>query len=89
MDELIVRIGRHAIVSIPNFAHWRMRMRLMIEGRMPRTPSLPYRWYDTPNIHLCTILDFIDLCEEESIAVERSVTLPNAPAGWPMASVPS
>jgi methionine biosynthesis protein MetW len=71
----LVRIGRHAIVSIPNFGHWRMRARLLVEGRMPRTASLPYHWYDTPNIHLCTILDFIDLCEEESIAVERSVTL--------------
>ncbi len=71
----LVRIGRHAIVSFPNFGHWRMRARLLVEGRMPRTPSLPFRWYDTPNIHLCTILDFIDLCEEESIAVERSVTL--------------
>ncbi len=71
----LVRIGRHAIVSIPNFGHWRMRLRLLIEGRMPRTPVLPHHWYDTPNIHLCTILDFIDLCDAEQIKVERSVTL--------------
>jgi methionine biosynthesis protein MetW len=71
----LVRIGRHAIVSIPNFGHWRMRLRLLVEGRMPRTPALPHHWYDTPNIHLCTILDFIDLCDEEEITVERSVTL--------------
>jgi len=71
----LVRIGRHAIVSIPNFGHWRMRLRILVEGRMPRTPVLPHHWYDTPNIHLCTILDFIDLCDEEEIKVERSVTL--------------
>ncbi len=71
----LVRIGRHAIVSIPNFGHWRMRLRLLAEGRMPRTPALPHHWYDTPNIHLCTILDFLDLCDEEQIKVERSVTL--------------
>ncbi len=71
----LVRIGRHAIVSIPNFGHWRMRLRILVEGRMPRTPVLPHHWYDTPNIHLCTILDFVDLCDEEGIAVERSVTL--------------
>lgn len=71
----LVRIGRHAIVSIPNFGHWRMRLRLLMEGRMPRTPALPHHWYDTPNIHLCTILDFLDLCDEEEITVERSVTL--------------
>ena len=71
----LVRIGRHAIVSFPNFGHWRMRLRLLKEGRMPRTPVLPHHWYHTPNIHLCTILDFIDLCDEESIVVERNVTL--------------
>src|SRR6185312_12984940 len=71
----LVRIGSHAIVSFPNFGHWRMRLRLLKEGRMPRTPVLPHHWYDTPNIHLCTILDFIDLCDEESIVVERNVTL--------------
>ncbi len=71
----LVRIGRHAIVSIPNFGHWRMRLRLLVGGRMPRTPALPHHWYDTPNIHLCTILDFLDLCDQEEITVERSVTL--------------
>jgi methionine biosynthesis protein MetW len=71
----LVRIGRHAIVSIPNFGHWRMRARLLFQGRMPRTASLPHHWYDTPNIHLCTILDFLQLCDEENIKIERSVTL--------------
>jgi methionine biosynthesis protein MetW len=52
-----------------------MRLRILVEGRMPRTPVLPHHWYDTPNIHLCTILDFVDLCDAEEITVERSVTL--------------
>jgi methionine biosynthesis protein MetW len=71
----LVRIGRHAVVSIPNFGHWRMRLHLLLHGRMPQTALLPHQWYDTPNIHLCTILDFVGLCEAEGITVERSVTL--------------
>jgi methionine biosynthesis protein MetW len=82
----LVRIGRHAIVSIPNFGHWRMRMRILIEGRMPRTPVLPHRWYDTPNIHLCTIKDFVSLCSETGIVIERSLTLDRA--GQPFALDP-
>jgi methionine biosynthesis protein MetW len=73
--EQLLRIGKRAVVSFPNFGHWRVRGQLLFGGRMPLTDNLPDHWYDTPNIHLCTILDFIDLCEEESIAVERSVTL--------------
>ena len=71
----LVRIGKRAVVSIPNFGQWRMRVRLLTEGRMPRTPSLPHHWYDTPNIHLCTILDFLDLCDDAGIVVERSVAM--------------
>jgi len=71
----LVRIGRHAVVSIPNFGHWRIRFHLLLHGRMPRTELLPNQWYDTPNIHLCTLLDFVGLCEAEDITVERSVTL--------------
>jgi methionine biosynthesis protein MetW len=74
----LVRIGRRAIVSFPNFGHWRIRLRLLTHGRMPATPALAHRWYDTPNIHLCTILDFVALCEELGIAIERSVTLDRA-----------
>ena len=76
--EHLVRIGRRAIVSFPNFGHWRIRLRLLMHGRMPVTPVLAHRWYDTPNIHLCTILDFVALCEELGIAIERSVTLDRA-----------
>ena len=60
--EHMLRIGRHAIVSFPNFGHWRIRLQLLFGGRMPRTDNLPYTWYDTPNIHFCTIKDFRELC---------------------------
>ncbi|TIO94456.1 MAG: methionine biosynthesis protein MetW, partial [Mesorhizobium sp.] len=62
LDELL-RIGNRAIVSFPNFGHWRVRFSLLIKGRMPVTKDLPYSWYDTPNIHFCTIRDFVNLCE--------------------------
>lgn len=73
--EHLLRIGRHAIVSFPNFAHWRFRLYLLLRGRMPKSRSLPYEWYETPNIHFCTIKDFFVLCEEMGITVERSVSL--------------
>lgn len=71
----LVRIGRHAIVSFPNFGHWRIRLGLLIAGRLPSSTLLPYPWYDTPNIHLCTIRDFALLCRDDGIRVERSVSL--------------
>ncbi len=71
----MLRIGRHAIVSFPNFGHWRIRYDLLVKGRMPMTDSLSYQWYETPNIHFCTILDFLILCRELGIRVERSIAL--------------
>ena len=71
----LVRIGRHAIVSIPNFAHWRVRWQIAVHGRMPVNKTLPYEWYDTPNIHFCSIRDFISLCDEMGIVVERALAL--------------
>lgn len=71
----LVRIGRHAIVSFPNFGHWRVRWRLLHDGRMPTTPSLPAQWYDTSNIHLCTIRDFEDLAAALGITIERALVL--------------
>jgi len=59
--EHLLRIGRQAAISLPNFGHWRVRLSLLTGGRMPRTRTLDYDWYDTPNIHLCTISDFVDL----------------------------
>jgi methionine biosynthesis protein MetW len=73
--EQLVRIGRRAIVSFPNFGHWRIRLSLLAKGRMPITPVLTQAWYDTPNIHLCTILDFLALCDELGVVIERSITL--------------
>src|SRR5579859_3579777 len=71
----MLRIGKHAIVSFPNFGHWKVRWSLGVSGRMPKTDALTYRWYDTPNIHLCTIRDFTDLCAELDIKVERAQSL--------------
>jgi len=71
----MLRIGRRAIVSFPNFGHWRVRVSLMFEGRMPVTNALPHHWFDSPNIHSCTIKDFIHLCAELGIEIERSIAL--------------
>jgi methionine biosynthesis protein MetW len=73
--EQLLRIGRRAIVSFPNFGHWRVRTQLLFRGKMPTTDNLPDRWYDTPNIHLCTIKDFLDLCRDAGAKVERVVAL--------------
>lgn len=73
--EELLRIGKNAIVSIPNFAHWKVRLYLLLHGRMPVTPSLPDTWYNTENIHLCTINDFINLCEDLEIQIIKSVVL--------------
>ncbi len=73
--ENLVRIGDRAIVSFPNFGHWRVRLDLLIGGRMPRTSSLPDPWYATPNIHLCTIKDFIALCREMGVVVEKAIAV--------------
>jgi len=73
--EQLLRIGARAIVSFPNFGHWRVRSQIMFVGRMPVTKNLSYAWYDTPNIHFCTIKDFIALCDDLGASVERSVAL--------------
>ncbi|MEM6850707.1 MAG: methionine biosynthesis protein MetW [Pseudomonadota bacterium] len=71
--DQITRIGRRAIVSFPNFGHWRVRLSLLAGGRMPVTRNLDEPWYLTPNIHLCTIKDFVDLCEARSIGIEQAL----------------
>ncbi|MCB9997764.1 MAG: methionine biosynthesis protein MetW [Hyphomicrobiales bacterium] len=73
--EHMLRIGRRAIVSFPNFGHWRIRTELMFRGRMPRTEALNYSWYDTPNIHLCTIHDFVHLVDDLGASIDRAVAL--------------
>lgn len=73
--ENLLRIGRRAIVSFPNFGFWKMRLQLLVGGHMPRTENLPATWYDTPNIHFCTIKDFVQLCAEINVKMERAVAL--------------
>ena len=73
--EQLLRIARHAIVSLPNFAHWASRLKFVINGRMPVTGTLPHSWYDSPNIHLCSISDFVALCDLIDARIERRVAL--------------
>ncbi|MEQ8260313.1 MAG: methionine biosynthesis protein MetW [Alcanivorax sp.] len=73
LDEML-RVGREAIITFPNFGHWRVRSYLGFKGRMPVSSALPYEWYDTPNIHLCTVKDFEAHCRERDIRIiERQV----------------
>ena len=74
LDNLL-RLADHAIVSFPNFGHWQVRMQLLFAGHMPRTDMLPFSWYDTPNIHHCTIKDFRQLCTEIGVKMEKAVAL--------------
>jgi len=69
------RVGRASVVSFPNFGHWRVRLELLFRGRMPKSRDLPYEWYETPNIHLCTIADFDDLVRDEGFVVRRRILL--------------
>ena len=71
----LVRIGKRAIVSFPNFGVWHIRLKLLAYGRMPVTDSLEHAWYETPNIHLCTITDFVELCRELGIVIEQAMVL--------------
>jgi methionine biosynthesis protein MetW len=73
--EALLRIGKRAIVSFPNFGYWRVRLSLLVGGRMPVTGVLSNPWFDTPNIHLCTISDFVDLARAMNIRIEQSYAL--------------
>jgi methionine biosynthesis protein MetW len=73
--EHMLRIGRRAIVSFPNFGHWRIRWQLGFGGHMPRTENLAYEWWNTPNIHFCTIKDFVGLVDVIGAKIEQSVAL--------------
>jgi len=75
MVEQLLRIGKQAVVSFPNFANWRHRLILLLRGRMPVNESLPFQWYETPNIHLCTIQDFVVLCRDLGVRIEHSLSL--------------
>ena len=70
----MLRVGREAIVTFPNFGYWRHRKQLMV-GQMPVSKNLPYQWYDTPNVHLCTIKDFDEFCRKGNIVIEERLVL--------------
>jgi len=69
----MLRVGRHAIVTFPNFGHWRVRLAHLISGRAPRTRLFPYNWYDSPNIHFLTVKDFEEVVRQEGWTVEREI----------------
>ena len=70
----LLRVGNKAIVTIPNFGHWRTRLSLLLTGKMPITDPLPESWFDTPNIHLCTLKDFELLCSDTSIHIKEKIS---------------
>tara|TARA_Y100001970_G_scaffold253896_1_gene329102 strand:- start:1379 stop:1975 length:597 start_codon:yes stop_codon:yes gene_type:complete len=74
LDELL-RVGKKAIVTIPNFGHWRVRLNLLFKGTMPITETLPHKWYNTPNLHMCTIKDFSNFCDNKNIKFIKSLAL--------------
>jgi methionine biosynthesis protein MetW len=73
--ESLVRIGRYAVVSFVNFGHWRKRLSLLVHGRMPVPGGAAQSWYDSPDIHLCTLFDFVDLCDTLGLNIESAVSL--------------
>ena len=74
--QSIVRIGKRAAVSVINFGHWRCRTQVMFRGRMPRSTQMPFQWYDTPNIHFCTLRDFRELCARLNIKIVEERPIP-------------
>ena len=71
----LLRVGKKAIVTIPNFGYWKVRLELLTKGTMPVTKNLPYEWYNTPNLHMCTIKDFFIFCENRNIKIFKSLAL--------------
>tara|TARA_B100001250_G_scaffold104141_1_gene87832 strand:+ start:254 stop:850 length:597 start_codon:yes stop_codon:yes gene_type:complete len=74
INELL-RVGNRAIVTIPNFGHWKVRIDLLTKGTMPITKNLPNEWFNTPNLHMCTILDFYNFCKNRNIKIFKSIAL--------------
>ena len=74
INELL-RIAKNAIVTIPNFGFWKVRLSLLLKGNMPVTKTLPYSWYNTPNLHMCTIKDFYNLCALDNIKIIKSISI--------------
>jgi methionine biosynthesis protein MetW len=79
----VARIGRTAVISVINFGYWRVRLSLLVKGRMPVTSNLPFDWYNTPNIHLCTLKDFEDFCNLHGMRVKNRIPLrADSKGGW-------
>ena len=76
INELL-RVGKKAIVTIPNFGYWKVRLHLLTKGTMPITKTLPDEWYNTPNLHMCSIKDFYNFCEHRKINLYKSIALQN------------
>ena len=73
----LLRVGKKAIVTIPNFGFWKVRLHLLVKGTMPITKNLPDEWYNTPNLHMCTIKDFYNFCENRKIKLDKSLAMHN------------
>ena len=73
----LLRIGKQTIISIPNFGYWKVRLHLLFKGTMPITKNLPNEWYNTPNLHMCTIQDFANFCIKKNIKIDKSLCLTN------------
>tara|TARA_B100001063_G_scaffold100351_1_gene93736 strand:- start:331 stop:927 length:597 start_codon:yes stop_codon:yes gene_type:complete len=73
----LLRVGKKAIVTVPNFGHWKVRLNLLVQGTMPVTKTLPNKWYNTPNIHMCTIKDFFKFSEIIDFKIYKSLALMN------------
>ena len=71
--EQLLRIGKQTIVTIPNFGYWKVRLHLLFKGTMPITKNLPNEWYNTPNLHMCTIKDFVNFCSKKNIKIDKSM----------------
>ena len=92
-DKLLkemTRVGREAIVTFPNMGHWKNRLQLALAGHMPKSKTLPYEWYNTPNIHLCTLIDFENLCAANNIEIlERTTVDHEHQSSWGMSLFPN
>ena len=73
----LLRVANNAIVTIPNFGYWKIRLHLLFKGTMPITKNLPDEWYNTPNLHMCTIQDFVNFCNNKNIKIDKSMCLTN------------
>ena len=71
--EQLLRIGKKTIVTIPNFGYWKVRLHLLFRGTMPITKNLPNEWHNTPNLHMCTIKDFVNFCDKKNIKIDKSM----------------